>query len=108
MIYHSKVVKYCSERQRGFQWIFNPALSPWMGGAWEPLIKSVKISLKAIRLDRMFTEEALSTFLCGIEFIASQRPLTAISDDITDYDILTPNQIIKGETNANLTTGQVI
>ena len=28
---HSKVVKYCSERQVDFQWIFNPPLSPWMG-----------------------------------------------------------------------------
>ena len=25
---HSKVVKYCSERQIDFQWIFNPPLSP--------------------------------------------------------------------------------
>ena len=30
---HSKVVKYCSERQIDCQWIFNPPLSPWMGGA---------------------------------------------------------------------------
>ena len=33
---HSKIVKYCSERQIDFQWIFNPPLSPWMGeeGGW--------------------------------------------------------------------------
>ena len=28
---HSKVVKYCSERQVDFQWIFKLPLSPWMG-----------------------------------------------------------------------------
>ena len=48
---HSKVVKYCSERQIDFQWIFNPPLSPWMGGGWESLIKTVKRLLKAITLD---------------------------------------------------------
>ena len=58
---HSKVVKYCSERQIDFQWIFNPPLSPWVGGTWETLMKTVKISLKAITLDRIFTE-ALYTF----------------------------------------------
>ena len=48
----------------------------------------------------------LYTFLCEIEFTVNQRPLTAISDDIKDYDVLTPNHFIKGETNADLTTGQ--
>ena len=47
---HSKVVKYCSERQINFQWIFKPPSSPWMGeegggGAWESLIKTVKRSI---------------------------------------------------------------
>ena len=103
---HSKVVKYCSERQIDFQWIFNPPLSPWMGGAWESLIKTVKRLLKAITLDWIFTEEALYTFSCETEFIVNQRPLTAISDNIRVYDVLTTNHFIIGETNANLTTGQ--
>ena len=77
-----------------------------MGGAWESLIKTVKRSLKAITLDGIFTEETLYTFLCEIEFIVNQRRLTATSDDIRDYDVLTPNHFIIGETNANLTTGQ--
>ena len=77
-----------------------------MGGAWESLMKTVKRSLKAIRVDRIFTEEALYTFLCEIEFIVNQRPLTAISDNIIDYDVLTPNNFSIGETNANLATGQ--
>ena len=76
------------------------------GGTWESLIKTVKISLKTITLDRVFTEEALHTFLCKIEFIVSQRPLTAISGDIRDYEVLTPNHFIIGETNANLTISQ--
>ena len=52
----------------------------------------MKGSLKAITLYRIFTEEALYTSLCQIEFIVNQRPLTAISDNIIDYDVL--HQII--------------
>ena len=62
-----------------------------MGGAWESLIKSVKCALKAITLDRVFTDEALYTFLCETECIINQRPLTAISDDVNDFDTLAPN-----------------
>ena len=75
-------------------------------GAWESLIKTVKISLKTITLDRVFTEEALYTFLSEIELIVSQRPLPTISGDIRDYDVLTPNHFIIGETNTNLTISQ--
>ena len=66
----------------------------------------MKGSLKAITLYRIFTEEALYTSLCQIEFIVNQRPLTAISDNSIDYDVLTSNNFIIGERNANLTTGQ--
>ena len=45
-------------------WKFNPPSNTWMGGAWESLIKSVKRSLKATTLDRIFTEEAIYNFLC--------------------------------------------
>ena len=77
-----------------------------MGDAWESLINTVKRSIKTITFDQIFTEEALYTFLCEIQFIVNQRPLTAISDDIRNYEGLTPNHFIIGETNANLTTGQ--
>ena len=103
---HSKVVKYFSEKQIDFQCIFNPPSSPWMGGAWESLTKTLKRLLKAITSDRIFTEEALYTFLCETEFIVNQQPSTAISEDIRDYDVLSPNHFIIGETNANLTSGQ--
>ena len=73
------------------------------GSLWSRLWKD---HLKAITLDRIFTEEDLYTFLCEIEFIANQRPLTATSDDIKNYDVLTPNHFIIGETNANIRTSQ--
>ena len=71
--------------------IFNPPASPWMGGVWEPLVKSVKKTLKAIVKDRIFTEDCLYTFLCEVEAVLNSRPLTAISDAITDLEPLIPN-----------------
>ena len=69
---------------------FNLLASPWMGGVWESLVKSVKTWLKAIVKDRIFTDEALETVLNG-------RPLTSISDDISDFKPLTTNHLLTRE-----------
>ena len=67
-----------------------------MGGIWESLVKSVKRSLKVIIQNKLFTEECLSTFLCEVESILNQRPLTPISDDVNDLKALTPSHFIIG------------
>ena len=33
---------------KGIKWKFNAPVSPWMGGIWESLVKSVKRSLQVI------------------------------------------------------------
>ena len=76
-----------------------------MGGAWEALIKSVKRTLKAIACDRLFTEEALHTFICEVESIINNRPITPSSDDIKDYEALTPNHILLGHSSSNYAPG---
>ena len=96
-----KVMTEIIEKGIHFSWKFNPPSSPWMGGAWESLIKSVKRSLKAITLDRIFTEEALYTFLCEVESLLNNRPVTPSSDDINDYEALTPNHLILGNSSSN-------
>ena len=70
-----------------------------MGGSWEPLIKSVKRALRAISTDRIFTDETLQTYLCEVESILNKRPLTPISDDIHDFEAITPNHLLKGYQN---------
>ena len=74
--------------------IYPPPFSPWMEGGWKSLIKSVKRAMKAITLDRVFTYEALYTFICETECIINQRLLTAISDDVNDFDTLTLNHCL--------------
>ena len=76
-----------------------------MGGVWESLVKSVKTGLKAIVKDQIFTDESLQTFLCEVESVLNGRPLTAISDDISDFESLIPNHLLIGEASTNQSPG---
>ena len=67
-----------------------------MGGIWESMVKSVKCSLKVIIRNKLFTEECLSRFLCEVESVLNQRPLTPISDDVNALKALTSSHFIIG------------
>ena len=54
-----------------------------MGNAVESMVKITKKALKLIVRDRIFIDEALSSFFTKVESIINSRPLTA-SDDIND------------------------
>ena len=57
-------------------WKFNPPSAPHMGGAWERLIRSVKSLLRHLVEGRLLTDEELRSFLCEVEKILNDRPLT--------------------------------
>ena len=56
---HNKVTTYLNKHQ--IKWQFNPPLSPWMGGCWESLIKTVKRCLYATLKNSRPTVETLTT-----------------------------------------------
>ena len=72
-------------------WKFVPSLSPWMGGAWKSIIKLTKKELRIVTLDRPMYEDSLSTFITKIESVLNSRPLTSVSDNSNDYNVLTDN-----------------
>ena len=39
-------------------------------------------------------EDSLSTFITEIESVLNSRPLTSVTDDLNDYNVLTPNHFI--------------
>ena len=78
------------------QWKFNPPSCPWMEGFIETMVKLTKKALKTTVNDRLFTEEALSTFLTEVESIINSRSLTPASDDIDDLEPITPNHLLFG------------
>ena len=100
-----KVVSELVQKHVNFVWTFNPPSSPWMGGAWEALINSVKRTLKAITRYRLFTEEAIHTFICEVESILNNQPITSSSNDINDYEALTPNHNLFGHSSSNYAPG---
>ena len=76
-----------------------------MGGAWEALVKTVKRTLRTITRERLFTEDALTTFLYEVESIVNQRPLTLNSDSIDDFETLTPYHFLLGSPSFNSSPG---
>ena len=67
----------------------------------EAMVKLTKRALKTIVKNRLFTEEALSTFLIEVESIINSRPLTPASDDIDDLEPITPNHLLLGRPSPN-------
>ena len=62
-----------------------------MGGVWESLVKSVKISLQAILKEEVARDEVLATVFAEAEHSVNSRPLTDISVDPQELEALTPN-----------------
>lgn len=80
-------------------WSFIPPSSPHMGGAWERLVKSVKVALHAILQERNPKEELLYTALLEAEALVNSRPLTHVSFDPGDQEALTPFHFILGSSS---------
>ena len=71
-----------------------------MGGVWERLIRSVKDLLRQLVQDRLLTDEELLSFLCEVEKIMNDRPLTRMGTDPRDATPLTPNHLLLYEATA--------
>ena len=82
---------------RIIEWKFIAPISSRMGGAWEIMIKLTKHALKTVTKDSPMYEEVLRTFLVEVESTLNSRPLTSISDDYNDLQVLTPNHFLTGK-----------
>ena len=68
----------------GPSWKFIVPRSPWSGGWWEQLVRSVKMALRKSLGTRVLTCVQLQTTLCGVEFCVNSRSLTFVGDKL-DY-----------------------
>ena len=68
-----------------------------MGGAWEIMVKLTKHALKTVTKDSPMYEEVLRTFLVEVESTLNSPPLTSISDDYNDLQVLTPHHFLTGK-----------
>ena len=67
-----------------------------MRGVWESIVKLTKTAMRIVTHDRPMYEESLSTFISETESVLNSRPLTSVTDDPNDYNVLTPNHFILG------------
>ncbi|KMQ83165.1 hypothetical protein RF55_20748, partial [Lasius niger] len=77
-------------------WKFIPPRSPHFGGIWETAVWSFKHHLYRVTRDTLFTFEQFNTLIIKIEAILNSRPLTSLSTEPDDLDVLTPSHFLIG------------
>ena len=88
-------------------WSFIVEKTPWWGGFWERLVKSIKRPLKKIIGRTSLTYDHLQTIVVEIEGLLNARPLTYIYDDVESISFpLTPSHLIYGRRIVNLPNAQ--
>ena len=71
------------------------AASPWWGGFYERLVRSIKLPLKKVVGKAKLTYEEMETMLIEVEGVVNSRPLTYLQDDNVS-DPLTPSHLLSG------------
>ena len=69
--------------------------SPWWGGFYERLVKSVKLPLKKVLGKARLSYEEMETMLIEVEGVVNCRPLTYLHDDEV-LEPLTPSHLLHG------------
>ncbi|XP_034836290.2 uncharacterized protein [Maniola hyperantus] len=87
------------------EWRFIPPGAPNQGGAWERLVRSVKVALNTALREKVPKEEVLVTLLSEAEYSINARPLTHVSVDPADPEALTPNHFLLGSSTGLPHTG---
>ena len=78
------------------QWDYITPRSPWWGGYWERLVKSVKLAMKKTLGVSSITKGEMITLLVEIEACINSRPLFYVSDESVEYKTLSPSHFLLG------------
>ena len=84
--------KFLSQKQ--IKWVFNTPAASHHDGVWERCIRSVSKVLNAVTQFQTLDEESLVIFMCEVENIINNRPLTYVSSDVKGMQPLTPNMLL--------------
>ncbi|GBO37523.1 hypothetical protein AVEN_259042-1 [Araneus ventricosus] len=77
-------------------WSHIPPKAPHHGGLWEASVKSFKFYFKRVVSNTCLTYEEFLTILFQIEGLLNSRPLTPLSSEGEDLEILTPGHFLIG------------
>ncbi|GBM66234.1 hypothetical protein AVEN_27917-1 [Araneus ventricosus] len=87
---------YAFFAEENIEWSFIPPRSPNWGGPWEANIKAFKYHFKRVAGNSKFSYEELLTLTTQIEAILNSRPLTPLSADVDDLEVLTAAHFLIG------------
>ena len=83
---------------QNIDWHFNPPAASHQGGVWESQIGNIRKIVSAILNEQNMksyrNDEQLRTFMCEVERTLNSRPLTRVSDEVNDLDVITPNDLL--------------
>ena len=77
-------------------WRLIPPRAPNFGGLWEAGVKSFKYHLKRSLGTSKITMEEFLTIVVQIGGILNSRPLVPLSNDINEFEVLTPGHFLIG------------
>ena len=92
-----KIISYASEK--GMEWKFSTADSPWQNGAVEALVKSIKKVLNIVMQNQRLSPSEFSGVLYGVANDINERPIATMTID-AELSILTPNSLLLGRSTA--------
>ena len=95
-----KVRDFCASH--GVQWQFITERSPFRGGFYERLNRSLKKPLKIVLGKAMLSYVEMYTVLTDIECAINQRPLTYQGSDPKDLSAITPAHLALGRSLSSL------
>lgn len=78
-------------------WKFITPAASHQGGLWESAVKSMKYHLRRVVGDQILSMVGMQTYLAQISAVLNSRPMTAMTQDPTDLDYLTPAHFLIGE-----------
>ena len=78
------------------QWHFIPPRAPHFGGLWEAAVKSAKKHLRRTMGNNVLNYEELCTLFCQIENVLNSRPISPVSEDPNDENVITPADLCNG------------
>ena len=74
----------------------------WMGSAWERMIKTLKSVLYKSIGRRKIEYFQLSSLITEIQNIINSRPLTYRDDEVSSFEVITPNSFLKPYPSKNI------
>ena len=85
-----------SGADKGMEWVFGPADSPWQQGAVESLVKSAKRAIHYAVCDQRMSASEFLTICAQVSNILNERPIGRLPSDDSEVHVLTPNCLLIG------------